>query len=69
MSGNTEIIGLPCNGLGVGRRRRRNGCETAEAPMNYSGWHLAAAVPWARKATPGPVTAGTSGADGERKTI
>lgn len=37
-------------------------CEKAEAPMNYTGWHLAAAVPRASKAVPGPVRVGTSGA-------
>lgn len=63
MRGNTEIIGLPCNGLGVGGGIMA--VKKAEAPMNYSGWHLAAAVPRARRAMPGPVTVGTSGAHGE----
>lgn len=63
MRGNTEIIGLPCNGLGVGGGIMA--VKKAEAPMNYSGWHLAAAVSRARRAVPGPVTVGTSGAHGE----
>ena len=63
MRGNTEIIGLPCNGLRVGGGLMA--VKKAEAPMNYSGWHLAAAVPRARRAVPGPVTVGTSGAHGE----
>lgn len=36
--------------------------------MNCTIWHLAAAVPRASKAVPGPVTLGTSGAHGELKT-
>lgn len=66
MRGSTELIGLPCNGLGVGGEIMA--CEKAEAPMNYTGWHLAAAVPRASKAVPGPVRVGTSGAHDKLKT-
>lgn len=52
-----------------GGGRRNNGCEKAEAQMNYSRWHLAAAVPRASKAAPGPVTVCTSGAHGKPKTL
>lgn len=37
--------------------------------MNYSGWHLAAAVPRASKTAPRPVVVCTSGGNGELKTL
>lgn len=37
--------------------------------MNYSGWHLAAAVPRASKAVPGLVMVCTSVAHGQLKTL
>lgn len=52
-----------------GGGRRSNGCENADAPMNYSGWHLAAAGPRVSKAVPGLVTVDTSGSHGELKTL
>lgn len=67
MRRNTEIIGLPCNGVGVGKRS--NGCEKEEALMNYSGWYLAAAGPRVSRAVPGPVMVGTSGAHGGLKAL
>lgn len=65
MRGSTQIIGLPWNSLEVGGGMS----EEAEAPMIYSGWHLAAAVPRASRALPRPVMAGTSGVCGRLETL
>lgn len=46
-----------------------NDCENTEAPMNYSGWHLTAAVPRAGAAVPGPVVAGMSVPHGSLQTL